>query len=205
MADRIPPDCRIRDLARALRLAAGGEVGFGLVEALVAAIILAVGLLAVAGLSSSTSGHERLARWQTHQALAGQAALTRAYEQPFDSLRSGITAIVVGGHAYGVSITVTELSPRVKEVSAEVAGVGTLGPRTFLTRVYAPRLMMGWQSGGTGGAGSGAGGDAGGDAGDGGGADTGGDDDAGAGGDPGGDADDDPCTVPNGKRRRNCP
>ena len=118
-----------------------GEAGFGLVEVLLAAIILAFGLLAVAGLSMTTASQERLARWQTDQAMAAQLALAQAYQQDFDNVSSGSTDIEVGEHTYRVTLTVTDISPRVKQVDADVAGVGPLDRRTFSTRLYAPRQL----------------------------------------------------------------
>ena len=119
-----------------------GEAGFGLVEALLAAIILAFGLLAVAGLSVTTAGHERLARWQSDQAMAAQLALAQAYRQDFDSLSSGFTDIDVGEQTYSITLTVTDISARVKQVDAAVSGVGPLDSKTFSTRLYAPRQLL---------------------------------------------------------------
>lgn len=119
-----------------------GEAGFGLVEALLAAIILAFGLLAVAGLSMTTAGHERLARWQSDQAMAAQLALAQAYRQDFDSLSSGSTDIDVGEYTYSITLTVTDISARVKQVDAAVSGVGPLDSKTFSTRLYAPRQLL---------------------------------------------------------------
>jgi Tfp pilus assembly protein PilV len=76
-------------------------------RAAAAAIILSFGLLAVAGLSVSTAGQERLARWQTDQALAAQFALAEAYQADFDSVASGSSDIEVGEHTYRVKLTVT--------------------------------------------------------------------------------------------------
>ena len=118
-----------------------GEAGFGLVEALLAAIILAFGLLAVAGLSMTTAGHERLARWQTDQAMAAQLVLAQAYQQDFDSVSSGSADIAVGEHTYRVILTVTDISSRVKQVDAAVSGVGPLEGKTFSTRLYARRQL----------------------------------------------------------------
>lgn len=118
-----------------------GEAGFGLVEALIAAIVLAIGLLAVAGLSMTTAGHERLARWQSDQAMAAQLALARAYQQDFDSVSSGSTDIDVGEHRYRVTLAVTDISARVKQVDAAVSGVGPLESKTFSTRLYARRQL----------------------------------------------------------------
>lgn len=122
------------------RAVIGSNEGFGLVEALVAAIILSFGLLAVAGLSASTAGQERLARWQTDQAMAAQLALSEAYQADFDSVASGSSDVHVGEHTYRVKLTVTDVSSRVKQVDAAIAGVGPLDSRTFSTRLYAPRL-----------------------------------------------------------------
>ena len=119
-----------------------GEAGFGLVEALLAAIILAFGLLAVAGLTMTAAGHERLARWQSDQAMAAQLALAQAYRQDFDSLSSDFTDIDVGEHTYRITLTVTDISARVKQVDAAVSGVGPLDGRTFSTRLYAPRQLL---------------------------------------------------------------
>jgi Tfp pilus assembly protein PilV len=117
------------------------EAGFGLVEALIAAIILAFGLLAVAGLSMTTAGHERLARWQTDQAMAAQLALAQAYRRDFDSLSSGSADIDVGEQTYRITLTVTDISARVKQVDATVSAVGPLDSKTFSTRLYAPRQL----------------------------------------------------------------
>ena len=119
-----------------------GEAGFGLVEALLAAIILAFGLLAVAGLTMTAAGHERLARWQSDQAIAAQLALAQAYRQDFDSLSSGSTDIDVGERTYSITLTVTDISARVKQVDAAVSGVGPLDSKTFSTRLYAPRQLL---------------------------------------------------------------
>lgn len=121
------------------RAAAANRDGFGLVEVLVAAIILSFGLLAVAGLSVSTAGQGRLARWQTDQALAAQLALAEAYQADFDSVASGTSDVDVGEHTYRVKLSVTDVSGRVKQVDAAIAGVGPLDSRTFSTRLYAPR------------------------------------------------------------------
>ena len=118
------------------------EQGFGLVEALIAAVILAIGLLAIAGLSVSTAGQGNVARWQTDQAIVAQSVLEEAHRRGFDGLTADWErSISVGGREYAVAATVTKLSARVKEVTASVSGVGPLRERTFTTRVYAPRQL----------------------------------------------------------------
>lgn len=131
----------MKRVAERVREHINGEAGFGLVEALIAAIILTFGLLAVAGLSMTTAGHERLARWQSDQAMAAQLALAQAHRQDFDSLSSGSTDIDVGEHTYRITLTVRDISARVKEVDAAVSGVGPLDSKTFSTRLYAPRPL----------------------------------------------------------------
>jgi type II secretory pathway pseudopilin PulG len=149
----------MKEVVLKARAAAGNREGFGLVEVLVAAIILSFGLLAVAGLSVSTAGQERLARWQTDQALAAQFALAEAYQADFDSVASGSSDIEVGEHTYRVKLTVTDISSRVKQVDAAIAGVGPLDSRTFSTRLYAQRpaenLLDLMSDGGLGGGGEG--------------------------------------------------
>ena len=123
------------------------ETGFGLAEALVSSMILGFGLLAVAGMSMSTARQGRLAEWRTDQVLAAQLELSKVQQ---DVRRLGFSAIAdterslaVGYRTFVVSTTVSLVSSRVKEVRIEVSRVGTVGSRTFTTRVYAPRQLPG--------------------------------------------------------------
>lgn len=117
------------------------EDGFGLVEALIALTILVIGLLAVSGLTLASATQARIADWKSEQATAGQLALEAVRRQGFAAAASGSRTITVDGHEYAVTLTVTEISTKVKEVEAEVNAVGTLQARTFTTLLYQPRPL----------------------------------------------------------------
>ncbi len=123
------------------------EGGFGLPEALISSMILGVGLLAVAGMSTSTAQQSRLAERRTDQALAAQLELSEVQQKVrklgFSSIIDTERALAVGDRAFVVSTTVSLVSSRVKEVQIEVSLVGSVGSRTFTTRVYAPRQLPG--------------------------------------------------------------
>lgn len=118
-----------------------GEAGFGLIEAMIALVMLAIGLIAVAGLALTVAAQTRLAAWQTDQALVGQLVLERVHREGYAAATSGTETVSMGGNAYSVTLTVTNPSPRVKQVDALVSGVGTLDPKTFTTRLYQPRPL----------------------------------------------------------------
>ncbi|MFQ5890056.1 MAG: hypothetical protein ACE5JR_08380 [Gemmatimonadota bacterium] len=119
------------------------EAGFGLVEAMIALIMLAIGLMAITGLAMTVASQTRLAAWQTDQALAGQEALERIHRGGYAAAVSGVDTITLGGNTYFVTLTVTNPSARVKQVDAVVPGVGTLQARSFSTRLYQPRPLPG--------------------------------------------------------------
>ena len=121
--------------------------GFSLAEALVSSMILGFGLLAVAGMSMSTARQGRLAELRTDQALAAQLLLAEIHQeirlQGFSSVSSTERSVSVGERIVLVTTTVSLVSSRVKEVRIEVSPVGSVGSRTFTTRVYAPRQLPG--------------------------------------------------------------
>ena len=125
----------------------GDEGGFGLVEALVSSMILGFGLLAVAGMSMSTARQGRLAEWRTDQALAAQLELSKVQQDVrklgFSTITDTERSLAVGDQTFVISTTVSLVSSRVKEVQIQVSGVGSMGSRTFATRVYAPRQLPG--------------------------------------------------------------
>ena len=125
---------------RALRRAED-ERGFGLVETLIALTILVVGLLAVTGLTMAAATQARIADWRSDMTAAGLLALEEVRLLDFASVASGADTFDVGGRDYPVSITVTDVSSRVKEVRVIVEGAGTLGADTFTTRVERPRPL----------------------------------------------------------------
>ena len=125
----------------------GDEGGFGLIEALISSMILGFGLLAVAGMSMWTAQQGRLAEWRTDQALAAQLELSKIQQDVrklgFSTITDTERSLAVGDQTFVVSTTVSLVSSRVKEVGIEVSGVGSVGSRTFTTRVYAPRQLPG--------------------------------------------------------------
>lgn len=117
------------------------ERGFGLVEALIALTILVIGLVAVSGLSLATAAQARIANWRTQQATAAQIVLEDVQKDGWGSAVSGVDTVSLSGHDYTVTIGVTDISSRVKQVTVVVGGVGDMGSRTYTTRLYKPRPL----------------------------------------------------------------
>jgi type II secretory pathway pseudopilin PulG len=117
------------------------ERGFGLVEALIALTILVIGLVAVSGLSLASADQARIANWRSEQATAGQMALEAVQLTGWAGAVSGSDTVSIAGHPYAITYTVTDLTPRVRQVVAEVAAVGDVGARVFTTRLYRPRPL----------------------------------------------------------------
>lgn len=122
-----------------------GEAGLGLIEVLIALTIFAIGMLAVAGLSLSVGAQTNWAVWQTDQSLAAQQVLERVQREGYAAAASGVDTVTVGNRTYEVTRRVTQIAPRVKEVSVTVATTREwdrgVPPRTFVTRLYEPRPL----------------------------------------------------------------
>lgn len=118
------------------RRVAGGEGGFGLVEMLVATTIAMIGLLSVAGLQLSVATQARIAAWRTNQALAAQEVFERLNDAGYASVVSGSDSATVDGRVYRVNVAVTVPVVRVKQVTATVSSVGSVGARAFVTRIH---------------------------------------------------------------------
>lgn len=116
----------------------GREAGFGLVEALVSAVILSVGLLAVGGIALSVATQTRSAAVRTDQALAGQQVLEDMVTRDFQTILSmtGDTTLTVGGRTYTVGRSVTEISAVYAKIEIVVEGADRLGPDTVVTFVH---------------------------------------------------------------------
>ncbi|MDT8436580.1 MAG: prepilin-type N-terminal cleavage/methylation domain-containing protein [Gemmatimonadota bacterium] len=117
------------------------EEGFGLVEALIAVTILVIGLLAVSGLTLASASQARIADWRSDQTAAGLMAVEQVRAAGFAAAASGTLTIDVEGRSVPVTITVTDLSPRLKQVEVVVSGVGTFPARTYRTQLYRPRSL----------------------------------------------------------------
>lgn len=121
--------------------AAGSQAGFGLVEALIAFVILSVGLLAIAGIALSVAAQTHDAAYVTDQDMAAQQVLEVTATSQFSSVPAGTsdTTVSVGGNSYTVTRTVTQVSPRTKKVQVDVPGQPGEADETMVTYLYAPR------------------------------------------------------------------
>jgi hypothetical protein len=146
-----------RRIAARLRSEAQSEAGFGLVETLIAFTILVIGLLAVSGLTLASATQARIADRWSDIATAGQVVIETVQLRGYDSAVTGMDTVSVSGRDYPVTLTVTNVSSRVREVQAVVDGSGPASTRTFTARVYRPRgLPMPYDPTGALGGGSGA-------------------------------------------------
>lgn len=117
------------------------EGGFGLVEALIAFVLLAVGMLAIAGIALSTAAQTRSASDVTQQALASQQAMEVWLTTPFSEVPTGgkDTTVSVAGRDYTVRRVVSVIGPRVKEIEVSVPGEGSEAQRTLVSRLRQAR------------------------------------------------------------------
>ena len=115
--------------------------GFGLVEILIASTIAVIGLVSVAGLQLAVAAQSRMAAWQTGQALAAQEVFERMNEAGYAAAASGSDSVTIDGHTFRVNLSVTSPIVRVKQVTASVAAVGSIGPQIFVTRIHDRRSV----------------------------------------------------------------
>lgn len=112
------------------------EAGFGLIEVLIAVIILVIGVVALAGMTMSVADQVASAEWQSEQILAGEQALDEIRKGGYAAAASQVDTIDVDGHDFEVKIAVTQASARVKQVLAIVAPAGSVPPDTISTLLY---------------------------------------------------------------------
>lgn len=126
---------------RRATLARLDDGGFGLVEALIAFVLLAVGMLAIAGIALSTAAQTRTASDVTQQALATQQAMEIWMTTPFSEVPTGTkdTTVSIDGRGFTVTRSVAQIGPRVKEIEATAAGEGDVRQRTMVSRLNDPR------------------------------------------------------------------
>ena len=121
--------------------------GFTLVEVMIAMIILSIGVLAVAGMASSSIKQVRRGFNLTNSTFAAQQVLDRYMMMPFDSIPTGNSAdtISVGGQDYRVLSTITDVSATWSTVNSDVVyhivvyaggGVNQRNGERFETFVY---------------------------------------------------------------------
>lgn len=115
------------------------EKGFGLVEALVALIILSVGLLAIAGIALSVSAQTRAGVDTTAQVIAGQQVLETMVQQGYGNVSTGDTTVRVGRRTFTVGRSITASGVRWQEIEVQVEATGDRPARTLTTRLHARR------------------------------------------------------------------
>lgn len=113
-----------------------GQGGFSLVEVLVAVVILAVGLLAVAGISSGVASLTHRSTVETEQTVAAQQVLEQMIGAGFGAAAPPDTTITVAGHDYMVTGEVIPVTSRIEGLRVVVEGRLTSGPDTFRSRRY---------------------------------------------------------------------
>lgn len=119
---------------------ASGEAGVTLIEVLVAVIILAIGLLAVAGLAGAVATESRMAGSVTGQAAAGQEVLEELQMKGYshadmDVGDKGTRQVTISSYTYTVNYEVFSAGTDLKEVVVEVEGTMKLPPDTMRTLV----------------------------------------------------------------------
>lgn len=117
--------------------------GFGLIEALIAFVILSVGLLAIAGITLAVAQQTRTASYETTQALAGQQVLEVTIDGGYSAVSAGTTdtTVNVEGRTLTVERTVTDVGSRVREVRVVIPAIGDHPPDTMRTRLYQARPL----------------------------------------------------------------
>lgn len=116
------------------------DSGIGLVEVLIALVILSFGLLSVAGISLSVGAQTRWATWETDQSLVAQEVLERVQSEGYDNAESGTETVSIGNRGYDVTREVDDVANRVKEVRVSISSEHA-AERVFITRVYKPRPL----------------------------------------------------------------
>lgn len=116
------------------------QEGVTLIEVVVAIVVLAIGLLAVAGMAGAVATQTRMGGGVTGQAAAGQDVLeelqTKGYDHPdLAAGSSGTRQVTVSSRTYTVSYEVTQAATDLKEVVAVVESTRELPADTVRTLV----------------------------------------------------------------------
>lgn len=120
------------------------EAGFGLVEVLVALVVLSVGLLGVGGLALVASQHTTHGTARTGQEIAAQRVLGGLLEQGYAGLSDETgnapwdTTVTVKERDYTVTKEVTQSSFRVRRIVVEVDATTFADAITRSTRIAEP-------------------------------------------------------------------
>lgn len=127
---------------RAARRRVSDQSGLGLIEVLIAMILLAVGMMAIAGISLQVAAQNTESTWQTDQALAAQLVMERLHRSGYASATTGTDTVSIGNRQYVVNRIVTSPAPRVKNVQLTVVSpLGRTANRVFVSRMYENRQL----------------------------------------------------------------
>lgn len=124
-----------------LRTDGWGQAGFGLVEVLVSVVILAFGLLAVAGITMGVASQTASSSIRTDQVMAGQQVLEETIAAGYSAYPPGTSqtlTVTVGDNDYEVQRNVTTFSEAAATLEVIVEGRGTVPPDTFEAMLYDP-------------------------------------------------------------------
>lgn len=117
------------------------QAGFGLVEAMVAILVLSVGLIAVAGITLAVAQQSRASTYTTEQTMVGQEVMESYLDEGFGGLTAGSTdsTVAVGPRTYDLEIVVTDVGPRARRVELSVSGQENTGAVSLSSLVHKPR------------------------------------------------------------------
>lgn len=124
----------------------GCEAGVTLIEVMVAMVILAFGLLAVAGMAGAVAMQTRMGGSVTGQTAAGQEVLEEFQTKGYGHTdlapgSAGTRQVTVASYPYTVSYEVTQAGTDLKEVEAVVEATRELPAdtmRTYVARMGGP-------------------------------------------------------------------
>lgn len=116
--------------------AANSQRGFGLVEALVAVVVFAIGVLSAAAVGAHAAQLSTQSAVATDQTFAAEQVFALLRQEDFGAVTSGEGTVQVGGHTYTVERNVTQLSSDTKQVVAVVSGVAPFPADTFETVLH---------------------------------------------------------------------
>lgn len=122
------------------------ESGFGLVEVLIAVVLLSVGVMGVAALTLGVARQSRRSARETGRTLAAQQVLDSIRRAGFGAAEDGRSTLAPDGRVWRASWAVRELSSDLKRVDVRIAGPGATtegwGRRDLFTaRLHRPQSL----------------------------------------------------------------
>lgn len=120
-----------------------GEDGFGLIEAMIAITVFAIGLIALAGMTLTVAGQSRAATYTTEQTIVAQDLLESEISDGYGGLAPGTrdTTVVLDERTYSARIVIEDVGPRARRVRVGVSGFEDTEPATLASLVHEPRSV----------------------------------------------------------------